>query len=89
MWVSGSRPRYVWTSVNVGLFTRAAAWSPRASPATKRVVPAPSGPSSVITSPAASAGANAAPSASVSPVDPERRTSGAASAGSGLTSDAA
>ena len=63
------------SSVKEGLRTRERAWKPRARPATKRVLPAPNGPSRTITSPAESVAASDSPSASVSLSDAETLTS--------------
>jgi len=77
-------------SVNEGLRTRAAQPSPRATPATRRVFPAPSGPLSTTTSPTSSAAASASPSASVAAAEPVRvRTVPASAPGAALTAGAA
>src|SRR5215470_10017126 len=61
----GRRPAYSLTSTKVGLVARTLAPSPRTSPCTKQVLPAPSSPVSATTEPGPSVAPSRSPAASV------------------------
>src|SRR5262249_11985118 len=64
-WYSGTRPAYSLARMNDGLVTTPSTPRPTARPWTRCVLPAPKGPSSRNTSPAAAAAPSRSPSATV------------------------